>query len=68
MFLPDVYDNEVYRVPRQFNTKLEVIENALVVTAGIANQMNQDYRHSCEVHDVIDIESQKAADKVYAEA
>ena len=60
------YD-KCYRIPKQFNSKLEVVENVSVVTTQTVRQMNEEYRRNCFVHDVIDRESQIVADTVYAE-
>ena len=56
------------RIPKQFNSKLEVIEDVPIVAAEIAEKMNEEYRRNCIVHDVIEIESQIASNSIYAEA
>ena len=61
------YD-ESYRIPKQFNSKLEVVENISVVTIQTARQMNEEYRRNCEIHDIIDKESRIVADTICAEA
>lgn len=61
------YD-ESYRIPKQFNSKLEVEENISVVTTQTARQMNEEYRRNCEIHDIIDKESRIVEYTICAEA
>ena len=59
---------EVCGIPMKLSSKLEVVESVSTVTTLIANEMNNDYRRNCEIHDSIDMESQILADTIYAEA
>jgi len=61
-------DDKYYRIPKQLNSKLDVVENVSTVTTQNAEKMNEEYRRNCEIHDAIDRESRIVADSIYVEA
>lgn len=56
----------VYRIPKQFGINLVLVEDVPCVTIQTAEQMNEDYKRNCAIHDVDDRESRLVADTIYA--
>lgn len=55
---------ENYRTPKQFRSVPEITESVSAVPIQIAEQMNEEYRRNCLIHDIDDIEARIAADTI----
>lgn len=55
-----------YSIPKQFINTVEIDNVVSMVSSETAEQMSEEFRHKCSIHDADDRESWVAADTIYA--
>ena len=55
-----------YSIPKQFVNTIEIDEVVSTVSSETAEQMSEEFRRECSIHDADDRESWVAADTIYA--